>query len=41
MERLSQITSLGDSVKDVEVIPASLEDLYRYYSSANQEARNV
>lgn len=31
---LGQITSLGAVIKDVDVIPASLEDLYRYYSTS-------
>lgn len=29
---LGQITSLGSVIKDVDVAPASLEDLYRHYS---------
>jgi len=29
---LGQITSMGAVIKDVDVTPASLEDLYRYYS---------
>ncbi len=31
---LGQITSLGAVIKDVDVTPASLEDLYRHYSVA-------
>jgi Cu-processing system ATP-binding protein len=34
---LGQITGLGDLVTDVDVIPASLEDLYRYYSVTGME----
>ncbi|NOX73509.1 MAG: ABC transporter ATP-binding protein [Alphaproteobacteria bacterium] len=34
---LGQITGLGDLVTDVDVIPASLEDLYRYYSVSGME----
>ena len=35
---LGQITSMGAVIKDVDVIPASLEDLYRYYSIAGEGA---
>ncbi|MCF6304637.1 MAG: ABC transporter ATP-binding protein [Rhodobacteraceae bacterium] len=36
---LGQITGLGDLVKDIDVTPASLEALYRYYSSPDQEKK--
>ncbi len=29
--RLAQVTSLGESVRDIDVIPPSLEDVYRHY----------
>lgn len=35
---LGQITSMGAVIKDVDVTPASLEDLYRYYSIAGEGA---
>jgi len=35
---LGQITSLGAVIKDVDVTPASLEDLYRHYSIAEEGA---
>jgi Cu-processing system ATP-binding protein len=34
---LGQITGLGDIVKDIDVTPASLEELYRYYSAPAKE----
>ncbi|MCF6326770.1 MAG: ABC transporter ATP-binding protein [Devosiaceae bacterium] len=34
---LSRITDLGDLIRDVEVTPASLEELYRHFSSIEQE----
>lgn len=34
MGLLSAITALGPAVKDVDVTPASLEELYRYFSAA-------
>ena len=34
---LGQITGLGEIVKDIDVTPASLEELYRYYSAPNKE----
>ncbi|MBL4807577.1 MAG: ABC transporter ATP-binding protein [Rhodobacteraceae bacterium] len=34
---LGEIASLGNLVKDIDVTPASLEDLYRHYSTADQE----
>lgn len=34
---ISQITALGHIVKDIDVAPASLEDLYRHYSLTNRE----
>jgi len=34
---LGQISGLGDLVKDIDVTPASLEDLYRHYSVSPQE----
>lgn len=34
---LSSITALGSVVKDVDVTPASLEELYRHYSGLNEE----
>jgi len=36
---LGQITGLGDLVKDIDVTPASLEELYRHYSVAKQEGK--
>ncbi|HHG89337.1 MAG TPA: ABC transporter ATP-binding protein [Devosia sp.] len=35
---LGRVTSLGDLVRDVEVAPASLEELYRHFSSPDREA---
>jgi len=32
---LAQITKLGDLVKDIDVTPANLEELYRHYSLSN------
>ena len=32
MKKLAQITALGSAVDDVEVLPPSLEDLYRHYA---------
>lgn len=34
---LSSITSLGSIIKDVDVTPASLEQLYRHFSGVNEE----
>ena len=34
MDRLGQIAALGGMVDDVDVIPPSLEDLYRHYATA-------
>ncbi len=34
---LGQITRLGEAVKDVNVIPVSLEELYRHYSKSTPE----
>ncbi len=34
---LGQITGLGDLVKDIDVTPASLEELYRHYSTPEKE----
>jgi Cu-processing system ATP-binding protein len=34
---LGRITALGQAVRDIDVEPPSLEELYRHYSSANQE----
>jgi Cu-processing system ATP-binding protein len=34
---LGQITALGQMIKDVDLTPASLEDLYRHYSVAKRE----
>lgn len=34
---LGQITALGQVIKDVDLTPASLEDLYRHYSVAKRE----
>jgi Cu-processing system ATP-binding protein len=34
---LGQITALGQVIKDVDVTPASLEDLYRHYSVVKRE----
>lgn len=33
MARLKAITALGDAVADVDVVPPSLEDLYRHYAA--------
>jgi Cu-processing system ATP-binding protein len=33
MGRLTQITALGGLIDDIEVVPPSLEDLYRHYST--------
>ena len=33
MARLAQITALGADVADVEMLPPSIEDLYRYYGA--------
>ncbi|MFK7837315.1 MAG: ABC transporter ATP-binding protein [Sulfitobacter sp.] len=33
MARLAEVTALGTQVADMEIIPPSLEDLYRYYSA--------
>ncbi|MCF6272150.1 MAG: ABC transporter ATP-binding protein [Rhodobacteraceae bacterium] len=38
MARLGQILALGGAVRDVDVTPASLEELYRHYSGHNLEA---
>jgi len=35
---LGQISGLGDIVKDIDVTPASLEDLYRHYSATKSTA---
>ncbi|OUS05114.1 ABC transporter ATP-binding protein [Rhodobacterales bacterium 52_120_T64] len=35
---LGQITALGAAIKDVDVTPAGLEDLYRYYSNVGEGA---
>ena len=32
MAQITRISALGDAVRDVEMIPPSLEDLYRHYS---------
>lgn len=32
LSRLRQITGLGASVEDIDIVPPSLEDLYRHYS---------
>jgi len=34
---LGLITAFGEAIKDVEVMPGSLEELYRYYSAINPE----
>jgi Cu-processing system ATP-binding protein len=31
MAQLARVTGLGDAVRDVEMTPPSLEDLYRHY----------
>jgi len=36
MNRLTAITSLGEMVVDVDVIPPSLDDLYRHYATGGQ-----
>jgi len=36
---LGQITAFGALIKDVDVTPGSLEELYRHYSAANPEDR--
>ncbi len=35
---LGRVTSLGNLIRDVEVSPASLEELYRYFSNPGREA---
>ena len=35
---LGQITALGEAITDVDVTPASLEELYRYYSVSTEGA---
>ncbi|TLP45930.1 ABC transporter ATP-binding protein [Cohaesibacter sp. CAU 1516] len=37
VQLLSSITALGSIVKDVDVTPASLEQLYRHYSGVSEE----
>jgi Cu-processing system ATP-binding protein len=34
---LRRITAMGEAIRDVDVIPASLEDLYRHYSTSKGE----
>jgi len=34
---LNRVTGLGDIIRDVEVTPASLEDLYRHFSNTERE----
>ena len=36
--RLAQVTSLGESIRDIDVIPPSLEDIYRHYCRPNDAA---
>lgn len=38
MARLAEVTAMGAEVADVEIIPPSLEDLYRHYSGAEVRA---
>jgi Cu-processing system ATP-binding protein len=38
MDRLNAITALGDLVADVDVIPPSLEDLYRHYATQGESS---
>ena len=37
MAQLRRISGLGDAVRDVEMIPPSLEDLYRHYSREDRQ----
>ena len=37
MPTLGKVTALGTMVEDVEVTPASLEQLYRHYSATEGE----
>lgn len=39
IETLGQITALGKMIEDIDIAPASLEDLYRHYSAAEMEVR--
>jgi Cu-processing system ATP-binding protein len=36
--RLAQVTSFGESVRDIDVIPPSLEDVYRHYCGPENRA---
>ncbi|WP_425040483.1 ABC transporter ATP-binding protein [Primorskyibacter sp. S187A] len=36
MDRLGEIAALGSAVRDVDITPPSLEDLYRYYSTGGR-----
>ena len=38
MKRLAQITALGGGVDDIEVLPPSLEDLYRHFATGGPSA---
>ncbi len=37
--RLADVTRLGRTVADIDVVPPSLEDVYRYYSAAQNEGK--
>lgn len=34
IQRISQVTALGSAVEDIDIVPPSLEDVYRHYSRA-------
>lgn len=38
LERLAMVTSLGDLIEDVEILPPSLEQLYHHFSKARLES---
>ncbi|MGR3520912.1 MAG: ABC transporter ATP-binding protein, partial [Roseovarius sp.] len=37
MAQLARISGLGEAVRDVEMVPPSLEDLYRHYCGENRQ----
>lgn len=39
VETLGRITALGEIIEDIDIAPASLEDLYRHYSAVEGEMR--
>ncbi len=38
--RLAQVTAFGDAIRDIDVVPPSLEDLYRYYCGPEEMERS-